>query len=102
MKRPIFVPCSPIFSLARASSHFSNGVFDFASSKTMNGRSLTAPYFRLPGGGEGSAADVPGETDAAGDAQGEGDGEGLGLLSEFSASSAFLRASGVRFSLSSS
>ena len=44
MKSPIFVPCSPIFSLARASIQRSKGVVDFASSKTTNGRSPIFPY----------------------------------------------------------
>src|SRR5207244_9381307 len=44
---PIFVPCSPIFSLARASIQRSNGVVDFASSKTINGRSPIFPYSRF-------------------------------------------------------
>src|SRR5438445_6968257 len=61
MNSPIFVPCSPIFSLARASIHRSKGVEDFLSeSKTTNGRSPIYPYSRLwlsvPGaaGGEGA------------------------------------------------
>lgn len=63
---PIFVPCSPIFSLARASSQRSKGVEDFAWSKTTNGRSPIFPYSRLVclsvlGAGGGEAAVGGGE-----------------------------------------
>src|SRR5436190_17544120 len=48
IKSPIFVPCSPIFSFARASIQRSKGVVDFASSEATNGRSPTGPYFCWP------------------------------------------------------
>src|SRR3954447_20182892 len=55
IKSPIFVPCSPIFSFARASIQRSKGVVDFASSKTTNGRSPTGPYFCWPDSAVGDA-----------------------------------------------
>src|SRR6266705_6638576 len=65
IKSPIFVPCSPIFSLACASIQRSNGVEDFSSeSKTTNGRSPIFPYSRLflsVPGAEGEGAVVKGE-----------------------------------------
>src|SRR5206468_5711775 len=67
---PIFVPCSPIFSLARPSIQRSKGVVDLAWSKTTNGRSPIFPYscLSLPVSGE-----VGGEGAAV---RGEGAGEG--------------------------
>src|SRR5437762_8080329 len=80
---PIFVPCSPIFSLARASIQRSKGVEDFLSeSKTTNGRSPIFPYSRLclsvpgAGGGEGAVVEAKGAV-----VEGEGafvKGEGAG------------------------
>src|SRR5467141_94553 len=62
---PIFVPCSPIFSLARDSIQRSKGVVDLAWSKTTNGRSPIFPYSRVcvsvPGAGEGEGMFVKGE-----------------------------------------
>src|SRR5437667_12729572 len=58
INNPIFVPCSPIFSLARASIQRSKGVVDLTWSKTTNGRSPIFPYsclclsFSDAGGGE--------------------------------------------------
>src|SRR6266550_1903355 len=98
MNSPIFVPCSPIFSLARASIQLSNGVEDFLSeSKTTNGRSPIFPYSRLcssvPGGGEAEGAVVEGEAAFV-----KGEGAGGGEESRNSVSN-FSRASGGKFSL---
>src|SRR5881397_4383634 len=71
IKSPIFVPCSPIFSFARASIQRSKGVVDFAWSKTTNGRSPIFPYsclcLSVPGAGGGE--------DSFGEGEGAGGGE---------------------------
>src|SRR5467141_2476808 len=89
---PIFVPCSPIFSLARPSIQRSNGVVDLAWSKTTNGRSPIFPYsclcLSVPAAGKGEGA-IGGGADAFV----EGEGVGAGEDSRNSASS-FSRAAG--------
>src|SRR5438552_12782700 len=78
INHPIFVPCSPIFSLARASIQRSKGVVDFASSKTTNGRSPIFPYsclcLSVSGAGGGERIFVAGDGDVLGGEElGEGD-----------------------------
>src|SRR6266849_2791870 len=107
MKSPIFVPCSPILSLARASNQRSNGVNDFVSgSKTTKGRSVTGPKvlaLPLDGAGEGEDGDGSEVAPEVSGAAGEGwtEGAGVGELSSKTFCS-LARTSGGRSSFSRS